>query len=112
MSRHTYGLRNWLLQRITAVYLACFIVYLGTYFLRGGPAGFADWHAWATRPGMLVASATFLFAVAVHGWVGMRDIVLDYIHSTFQRLLVMSLVGLMIVGTTLWGLLVMVLAAA
>lgn len=111
MSRQTHGLRDWLLQRISAVYLAGFLVYLFVYFLPGGEHSFQQWHDWMTRPAMLVASAAFVLAVLLHGWVGMRDVVLDYVHPLGVRLLVLTLIGLMLAAFGMWALLVLVLAA-
>jgi succinate dehydrogenase / fumarate reductase membrane anchor subunit len=112
VSRPTHGLRDWLLQRIGAVYLACYLGYLivsmGTHPL----PGFAEWHAWLTRPAMRVATAGFILALLVHGWVGMRDILLDYIRPLGLRLVALALVGLILAGSGLWGLQILVLAAA
>lgn len=112
MSRPAHGLRDWLLQRITAVYLACFLVYLMLHFTRQPRPDFQQWHDWITHPAMSVASAAFILALLVHGWVGMRDIVLDYVHTLWLRLLVLTLIALMLAGCGLWALQILLLAAA
>jgi succinate dehydrogenase / fumarate reductase membrane anchor subunit len=112
VSRPTHGLRDWLLQRITAVYLACFLLYLMLHFFNQPRPTFQQWHAWITHPVMSVASAVFILALLVHGWVGLRDIVLDYVHSLRLRLLMLTLIALMLTGCGLWALRILLLAAA
>jgi len=111
LSRPTHGLRDWLLQRISAVYLAGFLVYLLARIGFGPAQDYAAWHAWFTHPLMTVASAGFVLAVLLHGWVGMRDVVLDYVRRLPLRLLLLSLIGLLLTGCGLWALRVLFLAA-
>jgi len=111
VSRPTHGLRDWLLQRFTAVYLACFLVYLVVHFYNQPPYDYPQWRAWITQPAMTIASATFILALLVHGWVGMRDIVLDYAKTLRMRLLLLSLIALILIGCGLWALQILLLAA-
>lgn len=94
MSRPTHGLRDWLLQRLTAVYLAIFLGYLLVHFLLQPEHTYQQWHDWVTQPVMVIAISLFIVAVLIHGWVGMRDVILDYVHSVSLRLTILSLVAL------------------
>ena len=47
------GLKAWLLQRVSAVYLAGFLVYFLVTLLTCVPHSFADWHQWVTDNGTL-----------------------------------------------------------
>ncbi len=111
MSRPTHGLRDWMLQRLSAVYLGAFLVYLMVHFYLQPPQSYPEWHEWLTRPVMSVASAVFILAILVHGWVGMRDVVLDYVHNLGLRIFVLSLIGLGLTGCGLWALQILLLAA-
>ena len=111
LSHPTHGLRDWLLQRLSAVYLGAFLVYLMVHFYLQPQHGYQQWHDWLTRPVMSVASAVFILAILVHGWVGMRDVILDYIHNLGLRIVVLSLVGLVLVGCGLWALRILLLAS-
>jgi succinate dehydrogenase / fumarate reductase membrane anchor subunit len=108
VSRPTHGLNDWLLQRLTAIYLACFLVYLLLHFLVQPQHTFQEWHDWVTRPAMIMATAMFILAVLVHGWVGMRDVVLDYVHSISLRITVLSLIALALIGCGIWALRILV----
>ena len=104
MSRPTHGLRDWLLQRLTAIYLALFLGYLLLHFLIQPQYSFQEWHGWMTHPAMVIATALFILAVLVHGWVGMRDVVLDYVQSIRLRIAILSLIALTLIGCGIWAL--------
>ncbi len=106
------GLRDWLLQRLTAIYLGLFLVYLLVHFLLQPQHTFQEWHDWVTQPVMVIATALFILAVLIHGWVGMRDVVLDYVHAISLRLSILSLIGLTLVGSGLWALRILLQASA
>ena len=112
MSRPVHGLRDWLLQRLTAIYLGLFLGYLLVHFLLQPQHTFQQWHDWVTQPVMGIAAALFILAVLIHGWVGMRDVVLDYVHAISLRLTILSLIGLTLVATGVWALRVLLQASA
>ena len=93
MSRQTQGLRAWLIQRFSAVYLAGFLVYLCISFLTLDDLDHAGWRAWLAHPAMVLGGSGFVLALMLHGWVGVRDIILDYIPALWMRLLLLSLSG-------------------
>lgn len=100
-----------MLQRISAVYLGVFLVYVMAVFLPGQPWNYQDWHAWITRPVLRIAGSGFILATLAHAWVGMRDIVLDYVHCLGIRLAVLVLIGLVLGGCGLWALRVLLVTA-
>jgi succinate dehydrogenase / fumarate reductase membrane anchor subunit len=104
LSRPTHGLRDWLLQRISAIYLAGFLVFFILRIAIRPVKDFHEWHTWFAHPAMTVASTAFILAVLLHAWFGMRDIVLDYVRRLWPRLLLLSLVSLLLAGCGLWAL--------
>ncbi len=112
MSHQAHGLRDWLLQRVTAVYLGCFVAYLMVHFFLQPPQSYEQWHAWIAQPLIAIASVGFILAILLHGWVGIRDVIFDYIHSISMRLMLLSLIGLLLVACGFWALRVLVLATA
>ena len=85
-----YGLRDWLLQRITAVLM---IVYVAAFFVQvlGSPTlDYATWRAIFAPQWMKFATLLFLFGVFLHAWIGVRDIVMDYIKHAGLRLALYS----------------------
>ncbi len=111
MTRAAQGLRAWLLQRFTAIYLALFFLFAVFRFVTAPPAGYAQWQAWLAQPLAGVASGLFTLALLLHAWVGIRDVLIDYVHAVWLRLSLMALVGLMLLGSALWVLRALMLAA-
>ena len=74
------GLGEWLLQRLSALYLAGFTVWLVVW-----PANYLAWKAWMAAGGVRLAFALFFLSVLVHAWVGMRSVFLDYLKPLWVR---------------------------
>ena len=100
-----------MLQRISAVYLGVFLVNFVGRLLLGQPWTQLEWHTWITHPVMRIASAGCILALLIHAWVGIRDIVLDYISHLGLRLVLFTLIGMMLGGCGLWALHVLMVAA-
>lgn len=103
------GTGTWLLQRATAVALALALPVLLLHFAVPLPADFAEWQArFAPRwPRVLLLLAAA--ALALHAWVGMRDIFMDYVRPTGLRLgfylaVIATLAGSVVsLGAVLWS---------
>ncbi len=105
------GQRAWVVQRISALLLLVLIVFGVLALPFASPLDFAGWRAFAggVLGGPLIA---LLFgALCAHAWVGMRDIVLDYIQPRGLRLAVLSLIAIVLVGVLVRVLLSLAMAA-
>jgi len=100
--RTVTGLRAWLLQRATAVYLLAFIVFFLVHFLRDRPRSYAAWHGWITAPGVSIAACVFFAALLLHAWVGVRDVLMDYVRPPALRLCALALLGAGLTATAIW----------
>jgi len=81
-----YGLRDWLAQRITAVIMAVYSVIAVFVLLTGKPIAYGVWRDLFAQGWMRVATLLFAASLAWHAWVGMRDILMDYIKPDGLRL--------------------------
>lgn len=102
MRRAVAGLSAWLVQRVTAVYMLFFIVFLIAHFLLDPPKSYLAWHAWMLSPKISVTAFVFYAALLAHAWVGVRDVILDYVRSIAIRVLVLALLGLGLIGLGAW----------
>jgi succinate dehydrogenase / fumarate reductase membrane anchor subunit len=98
-----YGLRDWLAQRVTAGIMAVYSVILAVVLLSGQPINYAIWHDLFTQGWMRVATLLFAISLAWHAWVGVRDIIMDYIKPTGLRLALESVVLLVIACYVGWA---------
>jgi succinate dehydrogenase / fumarate reductase membrane anchor subunit len=81
-----YGLGSWLAQRITAVVMALYTIFLLGLFTTGRPVTYSLWKELFTQGWMRVATLIFVVSLAWHAWVGVRDIVMDYAKHGGLRL--------------------------
>ena len=81
-----YGLRDWLAQRITAAIMAVYSVIALVVVLTGAPISYAVWKDLFAQGWMRVATLLFAVSLAWHAWVGVRDVLMDYIKPTGLRL--------------------------
>lgn len=103
MSRKASGLKAWALQRLTAVYIGLFSLYLLTVLLFAAPEGYMQWKDWLGGPLTSVAMLLFVFAVLLHAWVGVRDVLIDYVHPIAIRAAMLGIVALVLAGLGLWA---------
>ena len=97
-----YGLRDWLAQRITAVIMAIYSVIALIVLLSGHPITYAVWRDLFAQGWMRVATLLFMASLAWHAWVGVRDILMDYIKPAGLRLTLEVIVLLMIAAYVGW----------
>jgi succinate dehydrogenase / fumarate reductase, membrane anchor subunit len=98
-----YGLRDWLGQRITAVIMALYTLFIVGVLIAGVPFEFAKWKGLFATNTMRVATLMFLLCMFYHAWVGVRDILMDYIKPTGLRLSLQVLVILALTFYTIWS---------
>jgi succinate dehydrogenase / fumarate reductase membrane anchor subunit len=98
-----YGLRDWLVQRITAAVMAVYTLFFAGYLLLQSPVDYDIWSALFSNNA--VRSFTFLFLLCVfyHAWIGMRDIVMDYVQPAGVRLAIHVAVILVLILYTIWS---------
>lgn len=102
MKRQFTGLAAWLAQRISAVYMLLFVVFiLGALWLQPRPS-YVEWRGWVAQPGMSVAILVFFAALLSHMWVGLRDVLLDYARPAGLRSLLLGVLGIGLFGTAAW----------
>ena len=111
MSRAAQGLRAWLLQRFTAIYLAIYLVSVLSYGAVHDSFSYSEWRSWLGNPGMGVTTALFALAILLHVWVGIRDVLIDYVHAVWLRLLMMAATALVLLASLLWIVRALTLAA-
>lgn len=98
-----YGLRDWLAQRITAIVMTLYTL-LFVAVVAGMPQfDYVHWKALWAAPLMRYATLLFMASLAVHAWVGVRNIFMDYIKPVGLRLALHVVVILALVGYAAWS---------
>lgn len=108
MSFRAQGMRAWLLQRLTAIYIAIFLLSLFSWMIATSPLNYVHWHGLFSQSFMLVATIIFYLSLFIHAWVGIRDILVDYINHSVIRFILLIGLALSLSGMTLWLLLIVI----
>ncbi len=100
------GLKDWLIQRVTAIYLATYCLFIFAFLLTHPQLNFSQWHDLFMNPIVRIATILGLFALLLHAWVGIWTVTTDYIKCTIVRLSVQMLVALWLFSQFIWGLMI------
>lgn len=99
-----YGLGGWLAQRVTAVVMAAYTVLFVGVLLGMSPVDYGTWKAVFSQGWLRLATLVFIVSVLLHAWVGVRDVLMDYVRHAGLRLTLQVIVILALVGFGGWGL--------
>ncbi len=102
MKRAISGLRAWMVQRFTAIYMLLFSVFVLLHFVFNPPHTYYDWHDWITGSFVPIAVALSFAALLLHAWIGLRDVMMDYVQPLPLRITLLGLLSFVLVGLALW----------
>jgi succinate dehydrogenase / fumarate reductase, membrane anchor subunit len=80
------GLRAWLLQRLTALVMLALMTCVLLVFVIDPPQSYFQWWTLMHRLEVALAVDVFFVALLLHAWVGVRDVVMDYVHPLGLRI--------------------------
>lgn len=98
----TGGLNVWLWQRLSAVYMALFLPLAGVSLYLYPPVGFDAWRELFERADVSIATALFFFALLLHAWIGIRDVLVDYVSVLAWRMLLQAVMSLALIAMGFW----------
>jgi succinate dehydrogenase / fumarate reductase membrane anchor subunit len=97
------GAGEWLVQRLTSLYLAAFAVFLALRLGANPVPDYASWVAFWRGPVIRIFWLLFWVSLCAHAWIGMRSVWMDYAKPIAVRFALQTL--------TAFGLLALVLSA-
>jgi len=97
-----YGLRDWMVQRVTGGIIAVYSIFFLVVMAMQPALDFITWRSVFTHTWMRVPTFVCLLAVYYHAWVGVRDILMDYVKPTTLRLCLQVTVVVALVAYTAW----------
>mgnify|MGYP000100194003 CR=1 FL=1 len=102
------GLSDWLTQRVTAVVLLTYMIFI-TVVLLSGP-DYASWKALFSQTWVKVFSVAAILSVAMHAWIGMWSVSTDYLteralgaKATVLRLVFQAACAIVLFTYVVWG---------
>lgn len=103
------GVADWLLQRISAVILALYTVFLVVYFLALPEFTYEAWSGLFAQGWMKIFTLLALLSFVAHAWIGVWTATTDYLKDTVVRVLTQLAVALIlfiyfvVVFAAVWG---------
>jgi len=98
-----YGLKDWLIQRVSAVLMTIYLILLVSILFVVSPQDHATWKNIFTHQWMRIATFVFFICLFWHAWIGIRNILMDYVHPTAIRLTVQILVIISLLFNLVWS---------
>ena len=93
-----YGLRDWLVQRVTAVIMVAYAVIILSVMAGLPRMDYWQWKVMWQTPVVRYATVLFMASLLLHAWVGMRNIFMDYVQDPALRLMLYVFV----IGALAW----------
>ncbi len=100
------GLKDWILQRITALYFAGYSLFVLGYLLCHPHLEYNTWKLLFQCVAFKTASLMALFALSLHAWIGIWTVTTDYLKCLALRMSVQTLVILALVAQFFSGFLI------
>lgn len=103
-----YGLRDWLVQRFTGLIMFGFTLFVLSVAFVKAP-DLTTWRTLFATTSMRYFTLLFALSLYWHAWIGMRNILMDYVHATRVRLplqvgvIIALLIYVMWTVDILWG---------
>ena len=97
------GLSDWLIQRVSAVILALYTLFIVLYLLFNPGLDYATWSGLFAQTWMRIFSLLALLSIAAHAWVGLWTVTTDYLKSTGVRVGAQIVIILAIFVFLVWG---------
>jgi succinate dehydrogenase / fumarate reductase membrane anchor subunit len=100
------GLKAWVWQRISAGIVLLGLIYL-LFNIYNNSWDFNSWQDWVRQDLRLAFFLVFISALLIHSWIGIRDIILDYVKPFALRLAVLLLFAFSLSSLGIWVLVIL-----
>ena len=99
-----YGMRDWLSQRVTAILMALFtVLVLARLLLSRGPIGYDTWSGLFSPQWMKALTFAVIASLGYHAWVGVRNVLMDYVKPVSTRLVLQVFTIVWLVSCAGWS---------
>lgn len=97
------GLYDWMMQRVTALVLLAYTLYIITLLMFASEFTYAQWAALFSGTFMRIFTLMAILALVAHAWIGLWSVSTDYIKITSVRFVVQAFCGLLAFIYVVWG---------
>lgn len=79
------GVHDFILLRASAVVLAAYFLMLAGFFVVTPDVTYEIWHGFFSSMSVKVFTMLALIALLIHAWIGVWQVLSDYVKATFTR---------------------------
>jgi succinate dehydrogenase / fumarate reductase membrane anchor subunit len=104
------GLYDWLIQRVGAVVMAAYVIFLAVYIALNPDLTYEQWSALFGQLWVRVFSFVTLLSFISHAWIGLWAVLTDYLtermmgsKATVLRIFAQMLLGGVAITYLVWG---------
>lgn len=97
------GVRDWLIQRVSAIILAVYALFLLGFFLFNPYMDYVTWGGLFAHTSMKIFSLLALLALIGHAWIGVWTVLTDYVKPYPLRIIIQVLVIVALLTYLIWG---------
>ncbi|MRX26672.1 succinate dehydrogenase, hydrophobic membrane anchor protein [Kangiella sp. HZ709] len=97
------GLHDWIIQRLSAVIMLAYTLYLTYFVISTGDVTAAAWQALFATTFMKVFSLLALGSIVMHAWIGLWIVSTDYMPKLAIRMAFQAFVIIMCLALMIWG---------
>lgn len=102
----SHGINSWLQQRLSAVFmlvvLLAFFINLFYMMITVGN-NLSSWQDLFSNLGVKITVQLFILALIIHAWVGIRDVIMDYLHILSIKIIFYMLTILWLSGSLIYS---------
>ena len=97
------GLYDWMIQRVTAVVLAAYTVFILGFLLLNPDLTYIQWSELFNSTCTRIFSLLALLSLGAHAWIGLWTLSTDYIKAMGPRFVFQAASGLIMFIYVVWG---------
>ena len=73
------GLSDWLLQRVSALIMSAYLIFMVGFFILNPSPSYEQWSGLHSSLAMRIFSLLTILSIAAHAWIGIWCVLTDYI---------------------------------
>ncbi|MFU9136204.1 MULTISPECIES: succinate dehydrogenase membrane anchor subunit [unclassified Erwinia] len=97
------GVHDWLLLRAAAMIITLYVLYVLGFIVMSGTLTYEIWRGFFASPLTKVFTLLTLFSILVHGWIGMWQVLTDYVKAVATRLILQLIVVVALLVYAIYG---------
>lgn len=97
------GVHDWLLLRASAIILTLYILYILGFVVLAQELTFDVWHGFFASSITKVFTLLALLSILIHAWIGMWQVLTDYVKPLAVRLMLQLAIVVVLVVYLLYG---------